>query len=111
MNDKGAQYEDRACAYLQGLGYTILKRNYSCKYGEIDLIARDGEYTVFVEVKYRKDQGYGFPIEAITRAKQGRLLKTALVYIEENGEDFYRFDAIVILGDCLEHLTNIDLSG
>ena len=55
--NKGSFYEEQAAAYLKSKGLTILCRNYRCPCGEIDLIARDGDYLVFVEVKYRKTPG------------------------------------------------------
>lgn len=109
MNLIGEKYEDLAAEYLCSIGYEILVRNYFSRFGEIDIIAKDGEYTVFVEVKFRRQSEFGHPIETITKSKQKKLMKTALVYMQEHGEDFYRFDAIVILDDKLEHIKNIEL--
>ena len=55
----GAEYEQKAGAYLEGQGYEILEYNYRCRTGEIDIVARDGEYLVFCEVKYRASGGGG----------------------------------------------------
>ena len=61
----GTGYERKAGAYLESLGYKIVTYNYRCRLGEIDLIARDGEYLVFVEVKYRTTGVSGYPEEAV----------------------------------------------
>ena len=61
----GTGYERKAGAYLDFLGYKIVTYNYRCRLGEIDLIARDGEYLVFVEVKYRTTSVSGYPAEAV----------------------------------------------
>ncbi len=62
---KGAAYEQTAIEYLQGRGVVILEHNYRNRRGEIDIIGRDGEYTVFCEVKYRRDDAKGDPAEAV----------------------------------------------
>ena len=61
----GAEYEELAARWLTGTGFEILEKNYRCRIGEIDLIARDGRYLVFVEVKYRSDEKAGDPSEAV----------------------------------------------
>lgn len=73
----GAFGEDAACRYLRQKGYTILGRNYSCRLGEIDIIARKGRYVVFVEVKLRKNADFGRAAEFVTGAKQRRVILTA----------------------------------
>lgn len=108
MNDRGTQYEEMACAYLTQLGYHIIERNFSCRFGEIDIIARDGQTLVFVEVKYRKSAAYGHPFAQITPAKQNRLRMTANVYLSRFTQECdCRFDGIGILGESLTHLQNI----
>lgn len=94
----GAQYESVAAYYLEQSGYEIVERNYRCRIGEIDLIARDGEYLVFCEVKFRKSQGKGNPLEAVGRKKQNTLIKCAQWYlIEHDLQDIpCRFDVIGI---------------
>jgi putative endonuclease len=62
----GKRGEDLAADYLRGAGLSIVERNWRCALGEIDVIARDGGETVFVEVKTRAGVGYGHPLEAIT---------------------------------------------
>lgn len=73
----GASGEDSALDYLQQQGLMLIERNYQCRFGEIDLIMRDQDYLVFIEVRHRKNLGYGHPLESITPTKQKRLKKTA----------------------------------
>lgn len=83
--------EDAACRHLQEQGNTILVRNYHSRYGEIDIIATDGEYTAFVEVKTRKSSNFGTPAEFVTPQKQKKLIKTAQVYLGDV-QSAVRFD-------------------
>ena len=97
----GAAYEKKAGEYLASCGYEILEYNYRCRIGEIDIIARDGEYLVFVEVKYRRDEGSGNPLEAVTPAKQRVICRVASYYLYTHGygEDMpCRFDVAAVLG-------------
>ena len=75
--------EELACQYLKKQGYKILERNYRIRGGEIDIVARDQDYLVFVEVKARYSHEYGLPSESITPWKIKALLKTALFYIQK----------------------------
>ena len=77
----GEKYERRAGAYLEEKGYEILEYNFRCRSGEIDIIARDGEYLVFCEVKYRAGNGKGHPAEAVGFRKQSVISKCALYYM------------------------------
>ena len=77
----GKEYEDLAIVYLENNGYEILERNFYSKQGEIDIIARENEYLVFVEVKYRNNNKIGHSLEAITHSKKQRIIKTAKYYI------------------------------
>ncbi len=90
--------EDVAAAYLAGKGYEILARNLRTPYGELDLITRQGEALVFVEVKTRTSRTFGFPEEAVTAAKQRHLLESAQSYLQENPEweGEWRIDVIAI---------------
>ena len=81
----GARGETIAAAYLEGLGYRILERNWRTRSGELDLIARDGETLVAVEVKTRSGTGYGNPLEAITALKMHRLRRLLLEWVREAG--------------------------
>lgn len=96
----GAYYEKMAGEYLQQKGYEILEYNYRCRAGEIDIVARDGEYLVFCEVKYRKDNKKGTPLEAVTQRKQRTISRCAMFYIMEKGLDGQacRFDVAGITG-------------
>ena len=78
MNEIGRKYEEKAAELLEKQGYFILERNYRCKQGEIDLIGKEGEYLCFIEVKYRSGLSYGSPLEAVTKAKQRKISRTAL---------------------------------
>lgn len=81
----GAAYERRAGAYLAEQGYQIIEYNFRCRRGEIDIIAKDGAYLVFVEVKYRRDAASGSPLEAVNRKKQQTISKTASYYCLTHG--------------------------
>lgn len=77
----GAAGEEIAAAFLQGLGYGILARNYRKRFGEIDIIAEDGATLVFVEVKTRSSSAFGSPLEAVDARKQRRMARAALDYL------------------------------
>lgn len=98
-----------AAVYLKSRFYQILEKNFRCKCGEIDIIAKKGEYYVFIEVKYRTTAESGLPAEAVTKPKQQHIKKTAAYYLMQN--DLYdkvscRFDVIDILGTKLTHYKN-----
>ena len=93
----GAFGEDAACRYLKGEGYKIVGRNYSCRFGEIDIIARDRRYVVFAEVKLRRDASHGEAAEFVTPAKQRRVLAAAQLWLQQNPTDLQpRFDVIEV---------------
>ncbi|MBZ0093478.1 MAG: YraN family protein [Burkholderiales bacterium] len=95
--ESGAKAEDAAAAYLERQGLKILNRNYRCRYGEIDLICRDGSTLVFVEVRLRTSARYGGAAASITSKKQGRLLTAARHYLSSLGSmPECRFDALLI---------------
>ncbi|MDO4617997.1 MAG: YraN family protein [Clostridia bacterium] len=98
MNEKrkiGDIGEDAACKFLENKGYKIIKRNFYCRVGEIDIIATNGTETIFIEVKTRKSDSYGRASEFVTYQKQQKIKKTALYYI--GGTDtFIRFDVVEI---------------
>ncbi|MCK5780604.1 MAG: YraN family protein [Psychrilyobacter sp.] len=112
MNNReiGTRYEGIAMEYLVKKGYIELGRNYYSRYGELDLICKDveKEEIVFVEVKYRKDSSHGSGLESVTRSKQRKLVKTAMIYLKDKRiKDIpYRFDIISILGSEIEHIEN-----
>lgn len=105
----GFAYEKKAAEYLAQKGYRILKQNFYTKFGEIDVIARDGRYLVFVEVKYRSSQRGGHPLETVDGKKQNRIKKAALFYLLRYGlpeNTPCRFDVVGILGDQVVHIEN-----
>ena len=95
FGDWGEEYARR---FLEGRGYSILETNYRGKYGEIDLIAREGECLVFVEVKSRRTGAFGRPEESVTEAKQQKLVQAALEYMQskEMEEGEWRIDGVGI---------------
>ncbi|MDB5924319.1 MAG: hypothetical protein JWN13_3255 [Betaproteobacteria bacterium] len=97
---RGVEAEAMAAVFLERQGLTILARNYRCRLGEIDLIARDREATVFVEVRSRASSSFGGAAASITAAERQRLLKAARHYISrQRTVPQCRFDALLIEGD------------
>jgi putative endonuclease len=92
----GKAGEAAAKTFLEKQGYKIIARNYRCAYGEIDLVCRDRDTLVFIEVKTRSSTRFGTPAEAVTRTKQRRLYRLAAAYLAENRlEDMpVRFDVL-----------------
>ena len=80
----GKEGEDVAARYLSSLGFTILERNYKCRYGEIDIIALDRGILCFVEVKTRSRTDYGLPCQAVDWKKERHIRRCAYVYIKEH---------------------------
>lgn len=97
--ETGSEYEKIAGEYLEKSGYQILEYNFRCRTGEIDIIARDGIYLVFCEVKYRSTEEKGHPFEAVSYMKQKKISKCAMYYLKKKGlyEVPCRFDVIGIL--------------
>ena len=96
----GLSAESRATAFLMAKGYRILAKRFRTPYGEIDIVARDGDTTVFVEAKARATAEYGAGAEAVTPAKQRRLVSMAVDYLARNRltERPCRFDVVAIDG-------------
>lgn len=91
-----------AADFLKDRGYNILKQNYYCRYGEIDIIAEESGYTVFIEVKYRKNTMSGSPESAVNSIKRQRIRQTALDFITTSygtEEIPCRFDIVAITGN------------
>ena len=84
MNDKGKAGEDFATKTLTAQGCEIIGRNYTSRYGEIDIIARDGDDICFIEVKARRKGSMVEAAQSVTPQKQKRIIKTAVVYMHEN---------------------------
>ncbi|ADL13162.1 YraN family protein [Acetohalobium arabaticum] len=91
--------EELAAEYLKELGYSIINRNYSCRIGELDIIAAKDNYLVFVEVKTKQNFKFGTPREEVNYHKQQKLQQVAQYYISQHPkkEANYRFDVIGIL--------------
>ena len=110
--DKGKEGENRATALLKEAGFEIIERNYHYGHGEIDIIAKDGEFLVFVEVKTRTSDTFGSPLYAVTRGKQKQIARVAQGYLYEKKIENVpcRFDVIgveFIGGQArLEHIPN-----
>lgn len=104
----GMEKEETACRFLVSQGYEVLERNFYSHFGEIDIVARDGEYLVFVEVKYRKNAAYGYPLEAVNGSKQQKIRKTAEYYLYRHNLFSVpaRFDVVEILGKKIRVIKN-----
>ncbi len=91
--EKGAYGETLALKYLEQKGYVLIARNYRIGRDEIDLLLRDKEMTVFVEVKARSSTAYGLACEAVNKRKQSRMTRAALAYLQTQPvETSVRFD-------------------
>lgn len=96
----GKSGETFAVSTLENNGYKILNRNYHCRFGEIDIIAQDEKYIVFIEVKSRRTNTKFAPFEAVDKFKQKKIIKTAMIYLSENSVNLQpRFDVIAVLFD------------
>jgi len=92
----GSWGEEIACNYIIKNGMTVISRNYRSKFGEIDIIARDDNCIVFIEVKTRKNNLYGNASEYVTRKKQEKIILTAQEYIGSDIDTEMRFDVIEV---------------
>ena len=104
--DKG---EELAALYLEQAGYRIMEKNFRCRQGEIDIIAREKQYLCFIEVKRRKSLSAGHPLEAINTQKIKRICSTALHYLRyRNLPDLtpIRFDVVSIIGEDVTLIKN-----
>ncbi len=97
MKDLGTKGENLAVRFLKKRGYAIITRNHKTPFGEIDIIARDDDTIVFIEVKTRKDASFGYPFEAINKRKIHKLKNSALYYLKkQRKESRARFDVLSI---------------
>ncbi len=93
----GAFGEDAACRFLQKKRYKLLARNFSCRFGEIDIVAANRKYLVFAEVKLRKNSEHGQAREFVTPAKQQRVIRAAEYWLMTHPTDLQpRFDVIEV---------------
>ncbi|MDE2786653.1 MAG: YraN family protein [Chloroflexota bacterium] len=109
--------EELARHHLEAKGYRVVATNYRCRWGEVDLIARDGLEWVFVEVRTRRSGAYGGPEESLTETKKQHLALAAQDYLQETGQSSadaqWRIDLVAIrLGSgrrvlSIQHLTNV----
>jgi len=96
----GSEGEDQAVAFLKAKGFKIIVRNFRYKHGEIDIIAHDHEILVFIEVKFRKNNFYGYPEQFVSNGQRSKIRATAEQYLyKENWLKRIRFDIIAITGD------------
>ena len=105
----GGVYEEQAARYLEEQGLVIVECNYRCRFGEIDLIVQDGEYLVFVEVKYRHTGERGWASAVVDWRKQKAVSRTAEFYLFKQGYGLdtpCRFDVVAIDGDRIEWIQN-----
>ena len=90
--------EDKACEYLEQNGFDIIERNHRTKYGETDIVAKKGDKLVFVEVRTKTGDRFGFPEDSLGKIKMMKLRKNALAYVSRNHwRGPYRIDAVCII--------------
>lgn len=96
--EEGSLGEDRAVKILRREGYRVLERNYRSPFGEIDIIAEEGGFLVFIEVKKRNTANFGDPLEAIVEGKRRHIINSALFYMKKNRKTGgrVRFDVLGI---------------
>ncbi|WP_461537783.1 YraN family protein [Spongorhabdus nitratireducens] len=100
LSHQAKNSEDLALRYLCRKGLKLIARNYACRSGEIDLVMKDRQQLVFIEVRYRKDQKYGGALDSVTARKQQRIYKTAQHYLQQHNasSESCRFDVIALEG-------------
>lgn len=107
----GARGEQVARAYLEQKGLHWVSSNYKAKVGEIDLIMKDAEQWVFVEVKYRSQQDYGSALQTFTPQKKRKVVKTAMCYLQHQGlnvhHTYFRIDFVAIDGEHINWINNV----
>lgn len=107
---KGAAGEVLAARFLREKGYILIAGNYHTRLGEIDIIAQDGDYIVFVEVKTRGEHAIYTPREAVTRQKQQKIIRSAALYMERFPTSLQpRFDVIEVITAAGEPLKALEL--
>ena len=95
----GAQAEQAAYEFLLAQGLTLVARNFSCAYGELDLIMLDKQMLVIVEVRFRKSEAFGGAIASITAKKRAKIIATTQFYLQQTGlKNAVRFDVVAISG-------------
>lgn len=95
----GTFYEEAVSEYLKLQGIEIICKNFRCRFGEIDLIGRENDCLIFFEVKYRKDERFGYPVEAVTEMKKRTICKCASYYcVKFDVKAPIRYDVIGVIG-------------
>ena len=105
----GSHYEQQVAAFLEKQGYIILEMNFRCRSGEIDIIAKDKNYLVFIEVKYRSSCATGNALEAIDARKAAQVRRVAQIYLYQNRYSETtpcRFDAAGVNGTTITYIKN-----
>lgn len=105
----GAKAEQAVRKYLEAHGIVVVEMNYFCRQGEVDVIAKDEEYYVFIEVKYRNTAQFGLPQEAVDKRKQRRISKAAFYYLYSHGMSEntpVRFDVAAIQKEQIVYVKN-----
>lgn len=103
--ETGKKAEDLAAAFLQAKGFSVIERNFRAKVGEIDVIARDGDEVVFVEVRSRASKDFGGAAASVGGPKRRKLTRAAALWLQVRGWDGpCRFDVVTLDGTRLEHI-------
>ncbi|MCX7552653.1 YraN family protein [Marinicella sp. S1101] len=108
-HSNGQQAETFAAQYLQRQGLKLLDQNYNTKLGEIDLIMRDGQCLVFIEVKFRARSDWAHAAETVTLSKQQKIIRTAQLYLQNkqlSDRVYCRFDVVAIDNEINEENLN-----
>lgn len=97
---RGESAELQACQFLEKKGLTLVARNFRCKQGELDLIMRDAQTLVIVEVRFRQTDKFGSAVESVTRTKQARIIAATQVYLaQQKINSAIRFDVVALSGN------------
>ncbi len=104
----GKLAEEMAAKFLENNGYNVIERNFRTRFGEIDIVATEGDTLVFVEVRFRSSKGFGLPEESIDRRKIRKIVSTADRYISMKNLHFsdIRFDVIAVDREGIRHIKN-----
>lgn len=102
---QGDAFEQRALERLAGAGLTLVTRNFNTRHGEIDLVMRDGDTLVFVEVRYRRGAGFGDALASVHAGKRARLVRAAALFLAAHPRLAHlpcRFDVVAFAGDAAQ---------
>lgn len=108
--EKGRFGEEAAVEYLKKKKYKILDINFRCKIGEVDIVARDKSTIVFIEVKSRQSNQYGYPSEAVNYHKQRKISKVALYYLQSKKLFKYDYDVRFDVIEILDYLIDVKIN-